>query len=88
MELRAIARGKVQGVYFRRTVKEIAGSFNLTGYAKNLTDGSVEIKAQGSLEILKEFIQKVQLEPGKAKIDSIDISYSEVQSRLHEFETL
>ena len=40
--------GRVQGVGFRFTAYNSAKRFNLTGYVRNLPDGSVEMIAQGS----------------------------------------
>ncbi|MFB3778578.1 MAG: acylphosphatase [Bryobacteraceae bacterium] len=51
---RYLVRGRVQGVGYRYFVERIAGQLGLTGYAKNLDDGSVEVYAVGSLEALQE----------------------------------
>lgn len=39
--------GKVQGVYFRDSTRQQAEEHQLTGYARNLSDGSVDILLQG-----------------------------------------
>ena len=44
---RFIARGKVQGVFFRASTREKAEALKLTGHARNLPDGSVEVVAYG-----------------------------------------
>ncbi|MBI3860605.1 MAG: acylphosphatase [Planctomycetia bacterium] len=44
---RLIYTGRVQGVGFRYTVRSIARLHPVTGYVKNLPDGSVELVAQG-----------------------------------------
>ncbi len=41
-------RGRVQGVFFRDTTRYEAQRLGLTGYARNLRDGSVEVLACGS----------------------------------------
>lgn len=54
-----IVKGKVQGVGFRRFAVELAKQYQITGYAKNLYDGSVKIIAIGeadSLELFREMI--------------------------------
>lgn len=61
---RIIFRGHVQGVFFRATAKECADSLDIKGYARNLSDGDVEVQAQGPKEkiirleqhLLKEFL--------------------------------
>jgi acylphosphatase len=52
--------GDVQGVGFRATAKRCAESMGLAGYAKNLSDGSVEVCAQGVKEVLEAFVQHLQ----------------------------
>lgn len=44
---RFIVRGKVQGVFFRASAREQAEALKLTGHARNLPDGSVEVVAYG-----------------------------------------
>ncbi|MGL5634398.1 MAG: acylphosphatase [Sarcina sp.] len=53
-----IATGKVQGVGFRFFVKLNALRLSLTGFAKNLTDGTVLVEIQGTPENL-ESLKKV-----------------------------
>jgi acylphosphatase len=48
-------RGRVQGVGYRYFVESIAGELGLTGYARNLEDGRVEVYAVGPPELLREF---------------------------------
>ena len=48
--------GKVQGVFFRRTVKHEARRRGIAGFVQNEPDGSVRIEAEGDEEILKEFV--------------------------------
>jgi acylphosphatase len=45
---RWFVRGRVQGVGFRDFVKRYAIALDLSGYAKNLADGRVEVFAQGT----------------------------------------
>ena len=64
-------KGKVQGVFFRRNVRQKALELELGGYACNLADGTVEVVAVGSPErihLLEEFIHS---NPGAAKITAI-----------------
>ena len=55
-----IASGRVQGVGFRDFVCRIGQSIGLTGYAKNLPDGTVEIVAEGEEERLAEFARRLE----------------------------
>jgi acylphosphatase len=44
---RFVVRGKVQGVFFRASAREQAVALKLTGFARNLIDGSVEVVVYG-----------------------------------------
>ncbi len=44
---RFVVRGKVQGVFFRASAREKAKALQLTGHARNLLDGSVEVVVYG-----------------------------------------
>lgn len=47
--------GRVQGVGFRYTVKSITTGFEVTGHVRNLSDGRVELRAEGEREELDAF---------------------------------
>lgn len=69
---RAIVTGQVQGVFFRAHTKKQAQKLNLVGYAKNLSDGTVEVIACGdekNIEILKEWLQHG---PDTAEVTNVD----------------
>jgi acylphosphatase len=51
--------GRVQGVGFRWTTAEIATRFAVEGYVKNLSNGSVELVAQGKKSVVREFLDAV-----------------------------
>jgi acylphosphatase len=51
--------GTVQGVGFRYTTLSFARQFSLTGWAKNLSDGRVEIVVEGPRESIEELLSKL-----------------------------
>jgi len=54
-------RGRVQGVGFRYTTCRIAQRFEVTGYVRNLPDGSVELVADGEAGAVETFVAEIHL---------------------------
>jgi len=52
--------GRVQGVGFRWNVKDVSTGNSVTGYVKNLSDGSVEMLAEGEEEEVLSFLVAVE----------------------------
>jgi acylphosphatase len=65
--------GHVQGVGFRWSAANEARSLGITGYIKNLSDGSVFIEAEGTREQLDVFIEWCKTGPGFGYVESVDI---------------
>lgn len=55
-----IFSGYVQGVGFRFTTHRIANRYGLTGFVRNLPDGSVEMLAQGKAEDIDNCIRDIE----------------------------
>jgi acylphosphatase len=60
LELQVTFSGAVQGVGFRAMAKRLADEFQLTGYVKNLSNGTVELVAQGTKENLEHFLSALK----------------------------
>lgn len=56
---RVIVTGRVQGVGFRYTTKDLARGFDVCGSVRNLPDGTVEILVQGEDEEVEEFLREL-----------------------------
>ncbi|MEJ5258710.1 MAG: acylphosphatase [Anaerohalosphaeraceae bacterium] len=54
-----IFSGRVQGVGFRYTTRRIAERYNLTGWVRNLPDGTVEAVFQGSPEAVQGCLNEI-----------------------------
>ena len=55
--------GRVQGVGFRYTAKQLAKGFDVTGWVKNLDDGRVELQIMGEAEEIDEYISDLHDSP-------------------------
>ncbi len=63
--------GKVQGVFFRNSAKEVADRLEIKGYAKN--EGKfVYIEAEGTPEDLDNFIEWCHEGPDNARVEKVD----------------
>lgn len=69
--IRYVISGRVQGVWFRASAQEEAKKLNLTGWARNLQDGRVEVLACGSEQALSEFYHWLCQGPELAKVDEV-----------------
>ncbi|MFN3234469.1 MAG: acylphosphatase [Gammaproteobacteria bacterium] len=75
--------GKVQGVWFRANTQEQAVALGVTGYARNLADGRVEVKAFGEEEALAQFYRWLRQGPPLARVTDItkeDIDFEKLDS--------
>ena len=64
--------GVVQGVFFRDSAQKLAQRLNLSGYAKNLPDGTVEIVACGSAGNIAKMSAWLGEGPPMATVDAIE----------------
>jgi acylphosphatase len=69
-----LIRGRVQGVFYRATAKDVAEELKLTGWIKNTREGNVEIVATGSDEQLRQFIGWCRQGPPKATVSDVEIT--------------
>jgi acylphosphatase len=69
---RYFVRGRVQGVGFRYFAERIALDLGLTGYARNLDDGRVEVYAAGTPEQIAEFSGYLWKGPRWAEVRGVD----------------
>lgn len=64
--------GRVQGVWYRASTQRMAQNLEITGYAKNLPDGRVEVLAYGTKENV-EALQKWLWEgPPNAEVNTVE----------------
>ncbi len=58
-------RGNVQGVGFRYTVRQIAASFAVAGYVRNLPDGRVQLVVEGEEAEIQRFLAGIRSHLGR-----------------------
>jgi acylphosphatase len=70
-----VVSGVVQGVGFRWFVAREANRLGLTGYCRNLMDGTVEVEVKGDRSLVEELIKSLRVGPRSADVRSLDISW-------------
>ena len=68
-----IAHGRVQGVGFRYICASFAANYHVTGWVRNLYDGTVEIEVQGAEHRVNLFIEDVKRGNRFARVEHLDI---------------
>ena len=81
-----LIRGRVQGVWFRESMRREAERLGVTGWVRNTPDGAVEAVAQGPAEAVDALIEWARSGPPMARVDGIEIEVSEAYDPLREFE--
>jgi len=76
--LRAVVRGRVQGIGFRDYVLTRARFLGLAGYARTLPDGrSVEVVAEGPRSDLEQLLEYLHEGPRMSRVDAVDVEWGE-----------
>lgn len=78
--------GKVQQVGFRWFTVQWAQDFGLSGYAKNLEDGTVLIEAEGKKNKIESLITEVESGPRGSQVDKVQIEWLPFEHRFRDFE--
>ena len=65
--------GRVQGVFYRGTTVGRARELGITGYARNLPDGRVEVLAQGPAAAVAEFIKWLWIGSVASKVAAVEV---------------
>ncbi|MGM0652656.1 MAG: acylphosphatase [Bacillota bacterium] len=69
--------GRVQGVYFRSSAQDQAGALGLSGWIKNMPDGTVETVIEGGEEQLQEYKEWCKIGPPAARVEKIEERWEE-----------
>ncbi|MCG6937083.1 MAG: acylphosphatase [Gammaproteobacteria bacterium] len=77
--------GKVQGVFFRETTRQVAAELQLSGGVRNLSDGRVEVQVAGAARAVESLIKWLQTGPKLAKVSTIEVIEREALERPDDF---
>ena len=86
MKAHVVYSGTVQGVGFRYTTQRLALELNLRGWVRNLSDGRVEIFAEGSEDIIKKLLEHLdQHFDGYIRDKEVDLQKEEAPPEHKDF---
>jgi acylphosphatase len=71
---RVRAHGRVQGVFFRDSVRREAARRGVAGWARNCSDGTAEAVFEGTGDAVDAMVEFVRRGPGHAEVSSVDVS--------------
>jgi acylphosphatase len=78
---RVVVRGRVQGVFFRDSTREAAGSRGLTGWVRNNPDGSVETLFEGDAEAVESMVRWCREGPRRADVEDVEVEDRDPEGR-------
>jgi acylphosphatase len=83
--LTAILHGRVQGVGFRWWTRHQAAELDLTGYARNLPDGTVEVVAEGSRPACGRLLEQLRSGQTPGRVERVAARWETATGRFTEF---
>jgi acylphosphatase len=81
---KALVSGRVQGVFYRATAAQRARELGLRGYARNLSDGRVEVLACGDPATVQTFIDWLWIGSSASKVTAVEVTDAPLDPQLRE----
>ncbi|HLP51016.1 MAG TPA: acylphosphatase [Chitinophagales bacterium] len=72
-------KGKVQGVFYRASTKQMADLLGVNGFVRNEPNGNVYIEAEGDDDLLIKFVQWCQHGPENAVVEHVSVTDGPLQ---------
>ena len=70
--MRLVIAGRVQGVFFRDSIRRAARNEGVSGWASNREDGAVEVVLEGPPAAVRTVVQYCRIGPVRARVDRVD----------------
>ena len=86
--IRIFVTGKVQGVFFRQSLKVMAKKNDVSGWVKNLTDGRVEAVLEGNEEQIGRLLEWAHRGPANARVEDVEICNEKFSNEFSKFDVL
>ncbi|MEW6457337.1 MAG: acylphosphatase [Acidobacteriota bacterium] len=83
--IHAYVEGRVQGVFFRDFARREAYPLSVKGWVRNMSDGRVEVVAEGEEENLKNFVESLKKGPPLAIVTDVEVEWEEYRGEFSDF---
>jgi len=80
--------GRVQGVFFRSTVADLAESLDLAGWVRNLSDGRVEAILEGERSQVEKVVDFCRRGPPGAHVHDLGVNWEEWKGEFSDFKII
>lgn len=85
---RFLVKGTVQGIFFRQFVKNHAKDLEIKGFVRNLSDGDVEVMAEGESDNLRKLKKFLEVGPKHSQIRQVISEEKKWSGDFKEFKIL
>jgi acylphosphatase len=74
---RLVIHGRVQGVFFRDSLRRLAEQNDVAGWARNTWDGTLETVLEGELDAVEQLVGFARHGPEGARVERVDVTDEE-----------
>lgn len=85
VNVHVLISGRVQGVWFRASTKQVAKQLGLTGWVRNTSNGCVEAVFEGEERLINKMIEWCHQGPALSKVDNVEIINQEPTNDFNGF---
>jgi len=86
IQAHAIIHGRVQGVFFRVETRKAAGRYGVTGWVRNLSDGTVEAVFEGTRGQVEKVLEWCRQGPPYGRVDGVDVKWRNAEGKFGSFD--
>lgn len=77
VRVRVVVSGRVQGVWYRQSCREVADAAGVRGWVRNNRDGNVEALLEGEREAVEQVLAWMRVGPRSAVVDGLTVTDEE-----------
>ncbi|PLX89670.1 MAG: acylphosphatase [Desulfuromonas sp.] len=85
VRMTVVISGRVQGVFYRQSTKQMAETLGLTGWVKNLPNGDVEALFEGEESNIRQMLNWCYRGPKAARVDKVHSAESPASGEFPRF---